>query len=189
MTKVEEYLSKLAAHVRRDKGEIDEDTEARELEELNDLWNNLTAAEHDAVDAELAPEAQLSENRWTNRWPTEPGRYLFCCRIHGYAKDAPRLIMVDAHKNHTGHILFTGAGLILYPSEWDGIWQPYTQELPELSMYLEPPMSVLDQLMMQGYRLAKPSEESSEWVEVTFPSGAKQELRAIRLRLEVGDPK
>lgn len=159
MTKVEEYLAKLSEYVgRRDKGELDEDTEARELSELDDLWNKLTPAEQDAADAEIDRKAELNEIHWTNRWPTEPGRYLFCCRLHGHTKDAPRLIIVDAHKNHRGQILFTGAGLILYPSEWEGVWKPYTDPLPELEALLNPPASVIDQLNFKGFRPARANE-------------------------------
>lgn len=98
-------------------------------------------------------------------------------------------MLVDTHKNYHGHVLHTGGGLILFPSEWEGVWKPYTDPLPELEALLNPPASVIDQLNFKGFRPALANEDSDEWTEVTLPSGAREQLRVVALRLEVGDPK
>ena len=77
---------------------------------------------------------------WTTEWPTEEGTYLFRCRLRSTRKTYRQQVMiVEAHKNHSGHINLSGGGIIILAQEWEGVWQPFVRELPDLDQVLAKP--------------------------------------------------
>lgn len=82
---------------------------------------------------------------WSLEWPTEPGLYLFYCRTKTRKGSKPSerkyiwsVEAVRAGGELTPHMLYSGGGMILYPQEWEGVWQPLPLplEMPDLDKML-----------------------------------------------------
>lgn len=77
-------------------------------------------------------------NNWDTTWPTDPGIYLFCCRLKGeyITNNRARLIIVRASKNFANQMTYTGGGMIIFKEEWEGVWQSFNIEFPDLDKLL-----------------------------------------------------
>lgn len=125
----------------------------------------------------------MAHSCWTNRWPTTPGNYLFI----GRTAESPRLTKMlvevgEAGRGDSKHLLYIGGGHILYSQEWEGVWQPFTLQPPDVESLLNPPEQVRSTLKFMGFRPALPSEVGGEWIETIGPDGKPLVIRCVRER-------
>lgn len=69
---------------------------------------------------------------WSNKWPTEPGTYLFFGDFKSVHDEniKPEFYLVNARFSGNGHLIFTSGGLFIWKTEVVGIWKPFTETEP-----------------------------------------------------------
>lgn len=73
---------------------------------------------------------------WSVKWPDEPGTYLFYGVPKGIVRTRGHFDVVVAAMSSNQRLTYLGAGDILYPEEWEGVWAPFDLEEPDVEKLL-----------------------------------------------------